>query len=65
MIQNLHFEKVSIWLQIDRNPYMVADNRELRDRTFARPHTPTPGYSHFPLYSDKTVCTQKNLLRRA
>ena len=28
MIQNLHFEKVSIWLQIDRNPYMVADNRE-------------------------------------
>mgnify|MGYP001269630664 CR=1 FL=1 len=29
MIQNLHFEKVSIWLQIDRNPYMVADNREL------------------------------------
>ena len=30
MIQNLHFEKVSIWLQIDRNPYMVADNRELR-----------------------------------
>ena len=29
MIQNLHFEKVAIWLQIDRNPYMVADNRVL------------------------------------
>ena len=56
MIQNLHFEKVSIWLQIDRNPYMVADNRELSASVcvlFVCPRlsgTPEPNWADLDLW---------------